>query len=580
MIKYAFYILTIFLPDFVFPQSSNISSNNSKDTKPIDLYHLSGSPVETSKEIKHIFPVYDAIDHEEHNCFSQNQRWEVYFGLQNRKDWVNDVIETYDKGYFILGGYELGYGVDEWDIKTDLNGTILYEKIVQYIDNIAFRAAAQDSNGNIYVSGVIVVGGQTWPNIVKFDSCGNKQWCRIYVWDGEFTDGWAQDIVIGHTGEVVLLVHLNSIEQNKQEFLFGLDTEGNLLWANAYATKDNYPLIGLTSSRKLYRLNDEYFICGYCYWPFPGNPGHKFLRPFYIGIDSNFNEKWILPFAVSDSIFGIAYSCIALNNTLIMGAGKRRYYGQPTNSLLMFFNTNGDELGFNNIYNEQIGPDIISNVISDVERINDTLFIASASVENYPENYVLSEFVFDTAATLHNLQVRQYIGGSPNLIKTTNNEFLITGDVIINSNDWDILLYKINESLESVAFDTTQQTYDSLCPHQIPSDTINLTDCLIIVDIDEVPTPSEYYAGLGTIPFIMYPNPAKDQINLSFENTEHHNNIQLFCYDIYGRLLHQEEIFSGQSEKELDISSWGRGMYVAVITSNCKFVGKGKFVKN
>ncbi len=509
------------------------------------------------------------------SCYCQNQRWEVYIGNNNRIDYVYDIIETYDLGYYIIGGYD---GIDGWDIKADINGTVLYSKTIQFTEDVGGRAAIQDSNGNIYSCGYLVVGDLTWPDIVKYDSCGNKLWCRVYVWDSEFMSGWARDIIIGHNGEIVVNVHMSSYEQNKQEFLFGLDGEGNLLWANAYATKDNYPLIGAISGRKLYQVNNDYFISGYCYWPFPGNPGHKFLRPFFIGIDSNFNEKWILPFAVMDSVFGIAYSCIELNDTLIMGVGKRRYYGKPNNSLLMFFSTNGNEFGFNIIENEQIGPDIISNIISDVKRINDTLFIASASVENYPDNYVLSEFVIDTAATIHDLQVRQHKAGTPTLIKTSSNEFLIADNVVKSSNDWDILLYKINEHLESVPFDTTQHSYDSLCPHPIPSDTIDLSDCLVIVDVDEIPTPDEYHSQLNTIPMIIFPNPAKGYVNLAFENTEYHYGIQLFCYDIYGRIMHKEVIYSGQSDEKLDISSWGKGMFIAVIKSEGKIVGRSKFI--
>ncbi len=43
--------------------------------------------------------------------------------------------------------------------------------------------------------------------------------------------------------------------------------------------------------------------------------------------------------------------------------------------------------------------------------------------------------------------------------------------------------------MEDVPFDTTQHVYYSLCPHTIQSGTIDLTDCLIITDIGELPGP-------------------------------------------------------------------------------------------
>jgi len=39
----------------------------------------------------------------------------------------------------------------------------------------------------------------------------------------------------------------------------------------------------------------------------------------FIGVDNAFNEKWVLPFAALDSIFGDAYAAVPLNDSVIMG---------------------------------------------------------------------------------------------------------------------------------------------------------------------------------------------------------------------------------------------------------------------
>ena len=59
------------------------------------------------------------------------QVWPKYYGQTGRKDYVNEVLQTYDGGYLIMGVF---YSDPEqkktWLIKTDVNGNILWEKII------------------------------------------------------------------------------------------------------------------------------------------------------------------------------------------------------------------------------------------------------------------------------------------------------------------------------------------------------------------------------------------------------------------------------------------------------------------
>ena len=54
--------------------------------------------------------------------------------------------------------------------------------------------------------------------------------------------------------------------------------------------------------------------------------------------------------------------------------------------------------------------------------------------------------------------------------------------------------------------------------------------------------------------------------------------MQLQCFDIFGRKVHKEKIYKGQLETEINISQWNEGLYVAVVMSEGKVLGKGKFV--
>jgi len=132
--------------------------------------------------------------------------------------------------------------------------------------------------------------------------------------------------------------------------------------------------------------------------------------------------------------------------------------------------------------------------------------------------------------------------------------------------------------LGSAPFNPGSYVYDSLCKEIPLYEEINITDCMVIVGIEDTPTLEEYYASLKTIPIKIFPNPAKDKVNFELENTELHQNIRLRCYDLLGNLMYNEPVIKGQKGAAIDISSWPPGMYVAIIYSNSGAVGKCKFV--
>jgi hypothetical protein len=325
--------------------------------------------------------------------------------------------------------------------------------------------------------------------------------------------------------------------------------------------------------------NQEYYISGYCYWPYPNDTNHVFLRPLFIGIDSLFNEKWILPFYALDSVFGIGYQSIPLNDSIILGVGIRKYCDYIDNSLFALYTTSGEELLYSIIPNELIGPDIHSNEIREIERINDTLFLSSGFFGNDLSQNPNGEFVTDIYANLYNLQSRPNVLGIPNLIKTSDDNYAIASTITEPNNDKNIYLYKIDKNLEFVPFDTNTYTYDSLCLEQIQSGTIDLSDCLVWTGAEEIPSPEEYYSFIATIPVTAYPNPAETEITLAFQNTDHHTNMLLECYNIYGQRVHTEKIWKGQQETKIDLLGWAKGLYFAVVKSEGTLAGSVRFIR-
>ncbi|MEZ5147200.1 MAG: T9SS type A sorting domain-containing protein [Bacteroidales bacterium] len=98
-------------------------------------------------------------------------------------------------------------------------------------------------------------------------------------------------------------------------------------------------------------------------------------------------------------------------------------------------------------------------------------------------------------------------------------------------------------------------------------------------EVGETPTPAIYYANLNTIPIKVYPNPADKRIvNITFQNTGYHKDLNLECYNVHGKLVHSEKLYKYQGESKLNIQEWQSGMYIALVFSKGQILGKAKFL--
>jgi hypothetical protein len=513
------------------------------------------------------------------------QRWSRTFGNTNHYDAVYDLLEEYDKGYYLVG-YDVvnNSNAKGWNLKTDINGSLLYDKkLISPQVKIGY-AVCQDSSGNKYVAGVDFTDDSNTPFVVKFNACGEKVWCSLLKhWD--FLWGSPIDILINNDGNILVLARFEDGGlQINQIYLLCYSPDGEFLWAKPYASKTNHPLIAFAYGTKLYHFGEDYIISGYCYYPYPDNPNHVWLRPLFIGIDSLFNEKWILPFGIDDSIVGQTYSAIPLNDSLTMGIGSKfRDYpnGNIRNSLLMFFNHEGEELGYTRIWGDSIVPGTLDNCLFEIETINDSLFLATSVFGPLTTANPYGEVVIDTSGKVYNsFSQPKTTGIIPLLRKTFDNKYIIAQDVYESDNmHTNIMLLKINANLEQDTLYTQNFVYDSLCPDPIASGDIDMTNCTLVqVSIDEAPTPEDYYKSLNTIPVKAYPNPADDLIRFDYKNTDRHQDIRLDCFDIAGQKIYSENISTGQQGSKIDVSVWSSGLYMAEVTSGGRIVGKAKFI--
>jgi len=511
--------------------------------------------------------------------FSQ-QRWEIIIGRPNISETAIDKIETYDKGFCLLN-YERWGKISL--IKSNINGTVLWEKtILNQENNLTPRSICELNASDLIVTGSAGESGM----IIKLNTCGEVEWC-IRFENPEYNMISFNDAVILENGDILVLAFLQRVDNNitKQNYLFCFDSSGNYLWKKAYASKDNYPLFGDRQLWNLFQFSNYYLMSGEAYYPYPSDPSRVFLRPFFVRVDSMFDEVFVLPYGVEDSIVGSAFDIKdSGDNSINTGVGGRTLPNTGVkNSFIMMFDKEGHETSSWTISNEDIGPSVERNVAELIINASDSTEILAEFIIDGNIGSFEGELVVDS-----NYSVKEYLKHentnppATNIINTSTNEFLFATSVkeLPYVGDYDILLYRLNADLSQTAINTNTYTYDSLCDNlPIVSDTIYLNNCSIVTSIDDVPLPSEYYSYIKTIPINIYPNPASSGITFEFGNTEHHKDIVLKVFDINGQLIFAQELADGHVQINTSVSSWVGGMYIATASSRIGGSGSAKFVK-
>ncbi|MCK9451222.1 MAG: T9SS type A sorting domain-containing protein [Bacteroidales bacterium] len=511
-----------------------------------------------------------------------SQTWPKYYGQANRIDRPWDLIETYDKGYLMLGNYP----EFSWLIKTDINGHILWEKIIDNEPNplgtsLAIEAA---SDGGILVCGIALsaYSNKYYPYVMKLNACGEKEWCKIF--EGSPNDSpWAQDIKETDSGDVVVLVTKYGSIPEETIHLFKLTSDGEVLWKQAYATTFDYPNTNIKIGKSLFiNSNNEYLISGDAYWEQPWNPGGAMpLTPLFIMVDSDGTEEWVLPFGLNDTIIGRAFSATEVENGLFIGMAHD--WGASLIPLFAEFDQSGQETDFRLLHSQNMDPDLTSGTLTKMYNFDSKHYAQGTFIyepdQSIPITVVeLENDIFGLDTIVSNSVIHHGHFSPSSFTKTFDNKLLSNSTITTSSVNKDISLAKLNLNLEYDTAYTGNYTYDSLCiPGPPQSGFIYLDDCDIITSI-EMPSAAEYRAKISHIPIRIFPNPANAQITFALENTEHHRNIELRCFNLLGLQQHHARINSGQQQAAVNVSGWPPGMYVAAVYSNGHPVGRGKFV--
>ncbi|MDP2723900.1 MAG: T9SS type A sorting domain-containing protein [Bacteroidales bacterium] len=509
---------------------------------------------------------------------SGQQRWENIIGKSGISETSIDNVKTYDNAFCLLN--YLYYG-KIYIVKTDVNGTLLWEKTyINQGDYIGTTSITENSDGELIITGFVSNGAL----VMKLNQCGELVWCSKFI-NPEYDLVNFADAVTLPNGDIIVLAFMQRIDGNvtNQDYLFCYNADGNFLWKRAYASLNTDPLYGDRLLFKLYHINNYFIAVGNCYYPYPDNPALLVLRPFFIRIDSAYNEVFTLPYGVRDSIVGWASKLkVEEKNGVNTGVGSYypSVYSGERNTLIMDFDSQGDETAYWGIPNTAIGSDINDNLghglisATDSTQIITGTFGSDNTVNPVGELLVENNFSVITAITHINT-----IGDSPDIIKTSDLTFLFTSSLMeIPPNNNDILIYKLNSDLSQADYDTTTHVYDSLCDHPIVSDTIYLNGCNVITGIEEVPTPEGYHTSIKTIPLRVSPNPATGSVRFEMENTAYHKGVVIQVFGINGNRVFEQALDNGQTAITTTVATWPDGLYIAVVSSRTSGSGSAKFV--
>ena len=522
-----------------------------------------------------------------HSVLSQN--WIKIYG-EDVTCWARDLKENYDKGYILIGQVNPGPNVPQmhgWIIKTDINGNELWNKKLyssQY--QIACNGLDLTLDGGYIMNGVTTkLDPYDYDiSIIKFNVCGQKEWCKIFSTPGNSDYGLKVKQIPG--GYVALVKYFKDwIHQ--RIWLFKLDNLGDIIWQKLYAQSDTN-IFNEEGRELLLTLDGGYLITGDAsYLVPPWTFGYR--HPLIIKTDSNGVDQWTL-------VFGALYAYKGYGGT----DSYENQYG-------FFYATSqhfrdsvplGDSPGFikvspdgEEVYWRDIFPNTVLGIDNTMDFINDSVMIISSSW-SYSSTTSDSTGVIKVDTLGNVLKVKVLLTNVINTLRastlTYDNKYLVTGGFSVNGADPHIYLFKLNYDLEYDSIYTRPFTYDSLCPNPIVSDTTNLDDCEVVTSIK---TPEEYEEESY---LKVYPNPSDNQITIEIPKylvrkssghgmtatTIYHQwkDVRLEVFDLFGKLMFCETLPQQKKSVTLSVSHWSPGMYVSRLVLMNEVVAKVKFI--
>jgi hypothetical protein len=486
------------------------------------------------------------------------------------------IIESYDQGYLLSGKHEANYSKYNWLIKADINGEILWEKTIGNGANaIVLTEMGQNGEGEIYACGSSRHKDPYGdPIVFKFDSCGEKEWCKVFHSPNHHD--FAQCICITQDGGCAISLNMTGeTGWTDRICLVRLNSEGELLWRKCYNSQDS--LLGNEDDTDLILTPDNGFlITGWCYYTDTAAM-LAWLHPYYIKTDSMGNFEWeTIVDKESGEVGGQAWTTIISPDNMYYYSSISHYYNDSSDSspALLKMDMLGNVIGIYDLVSGYKEGKLFTSTF-----IDDSLIACSAGWGNSDDYFISNALIIDTLGHIINSRILQNDIYLSYTVKTFDKKLLFYTHTYLN-NHFDVYLFKFNENLEDDSLYSYPYQYDSLCPYPIASDTIVQDDCDLIVGTQETAisiTPE-------TERLFIYPNPASDHVTFQYSPlsmtslgtvTQQH---VITIYDLYGRMVDEVGIPYGDMQVQVNVSTNAQGIYIAVLRNDRGIIGRKKFV--
>lgn len=515
------------------------------------------------------------------SVFCQTRWIQEYF--PNRNVVAEDMVESYDDGYIMTGKYGPNYVHYIWLSKTDINGQIIWNKTFGNQSTfIAFFKLDINDSGEIFLSGgTTFYDSYSDPLIMKLNSCGEKEWCRVFNSPDHFD--YAHSIIATKDNGCAVILRYTGIAppQTDRICLVKFNIDGELLWKQCYNSQD--PRLISEDSRSILITPDNGFLitatCDYLdtdstqmYWP----------KHYYIKTDSLGNLEWeTVVYANYNLAGGDAWTTsLSPDSTFYYSSVSHYYYETNYSSpALIKLDLQGNVIDIFDIVNGYI-----NGGLTYAQFINDSTLAASCVYGNTSDDITTLAVIIDT---LGNILDSTDLG--PNIQKkvlqlTFDNKLLFFYDVLQND-QFDVYLRKLDLDLEDDTLYTFPFTYDSLCPYQIISDTIRQDDCGLIVGIAEEGTGRQGDKGRVVE---VWPNPCSTFLSVSIASLQSavgsqqsNERLNIEISDIFGRKASIPGPSPPEDEKgewTVDVSSLPPGLFLLVVKAGQEVRATAKFL--
>lgn len=498
--------------------------------------------------------------------FAQNE-WIKIYG-NNEQGIVSQVIETYDKGYLLSGSnrYYNQLIKNAFIIKTDVNGEILWKKTI--------GSGTNDHIGGLWVGqtydgGYILLGDTynfSYPHkdvfIMKLNACGESEWTKAFV-DPNMDQQPYGVVQMSDSSYLMRIQYWGDDLNHKRIWLFKISPKGAIVWQKFYANWQPQQTNNEEGYNLIKKNDNEYLITGKYSHTQPGQDSTiGFHRPLWIAVDSAGNELWHTFWGIDDFYVGEAYKSAFNTKGDIYSAGRNES-AVPSGAQAALFklDSNGNQLYTANV------PDSTSlGIATTISIAGDSVLFIGSSYDDW--NNIDHNVIFKTD-TLGNILAQRELLQTESTFRssliTYDNKLLLTGSFYIDNN-WDIYLWKFNKYLEYDSIYTQPRVYDSLCPHEIVSDTIDLDTTTVNLQ--------ELCQQMHRIQ--VRPNPAASKLYITLGDLT--NGTELKLYNTGGQAVKQVPVQRYKREYEINITGLPPGLYVVVLFDKGKVADKRKVI--